>query len=373
LKKIIQALDTSAIVAMTDHYGKIEYVNPLFCKISKYSAEELIGNTHRIVNSGFHPPSFFKSMWDTILQGKVWKGEIKNKAKDGSTYWVFTSIVPLEIQSTPQKKYKFISIRFDITQQKEAEEKIRKAMESLKEERAKTIYAEKMASLGELSAGIAHELGNPLGALRGRIEMLDQQILNNKFSPEKAHKTLEKVLQLTDKISRIIRGLSAYARDGSQDPYQKTDIIPMIQGILEFSNEKFKKQGIKVETQGIEKNLHIECREAEIGQVFVNLLNNACDAVSSSKDPRIWLELSKTPQDTLKIRVKDNGCGIPPEKKEKIFQSFYTTKKAGKGTGLGLSISRSIVQSHHGQIYLEDHPELTSFVVELPLKQPSPS
>ena len=155
LEEFKRALDEHAIVAVTDVQGRIIYANEKFCTISKYSREELLGQDHRIINSGHHPKAFMEGLWETILAGKVWHGEIRNRAKDGSFYWVYTTIVPfLDEDGKPEQ---FMAIRADITHLKEAEHALRQT--------------QKLESLGVLSGGIAHDFNNLLTIILGNANL----------------------------------------------------------------------------------------------------------------------------------------------------------------------------------------------------------
>ena len=156
LEQIRYALDQAAIVAVTDQRGIITYVNDKFCEISKYSRDELLGQDHRIINSGYHPKEFIRDLWRTIAQGHVWRGELRNRAKDGSIYWVDTTIVPL--LNADGKPRQYLAIRSDITQRKAAEQQ-------LADQAA-------LAQLGQLAAVVAHEVRNPLAGVKGSLQVL---------------------------------------------------------------------------------------------------------------------------------------------------------------------------------------------------------
>ena len=243
---------------------------------------------------------------------------------------------------------------------------------SLREEQqARMAYTAKMAALGEMAGGVAHEINTPLGALSLRIECMleslqparaeNPELLNPIFSG------LGQLQNIVNRIASIVRGLRSFARDGQQDPMEKVKVSILLQGTLDLCKERFTSHGISliVDQNETYMNGEVECRPIEISQVLLNLFNNAFDAVQSLPEKWVRVDVVNFPEN-IEISVTDSGPGIPKDLREKIMQPFFTTKDIGKGTGLGLSISKGIVDRHGGKLLIDDQCPNTKFILLLP-------
>jgi len=234
----------------------------------------------------------------------------------------------------------------------------------------KMINISKMSSLGEMAAGVAHEINNPLMITRGYLDKI-QKIVNSdmeKYSEISA--PVEKAISGVLRVAKIVSGLRIFARNGNNDPMASVDLEKILSETLEMCFERFKHGEIALETS-TQLKTKILCRESQISQVFLNLLNNAFDAVTEidvkEKWVRLQVEEDKIANGKIIIRVIDCGNGIPEDVAKKVLEPFFTTKETGKGTGLGLSISVGIIEDHNGKLYLDHKHPNTCFVIELPV------
>jgi len=334
------AIDESSIVAFTDEKGIIKSVNNKFVEISKYSREELIGQDHRILNSGYHSKDFFKNLWKTIGTGNVWKGEIRNKAKDGSYYWVATTIVPF--LNDHGKPYQYLAIRNDITERKQNEELIHRQ--------------DKLAAVGQLAAGVAHEIRNPLTSMKGYAEFLQL----DEEDPQR-REFIDIILDEIDRVNNIVEEFMVLAKPKVVELEEK-NIIPILKNILSLLEFEAKKRHVKLHLDVKKDIVQIECDENRLKQVFLNFIKNGIEAMPSGGDLYVRAEVQNQ---NVEISIQDTGVGIPPETLKKIGEPFYTTKK--NGNGLGLMVSFKIIESHNGKVYIESEQNKgTTFKILLP-------
>lgn len=340
LRDIKIALDESSIVAMTNAQGVITYVNDKFEEISKYKKEDIIGKDHHILNSGYHSKLFFKNLWKTIGSGQVWKGEIRNRAKDGSYYWVDTTIVPF--MNKKGKPYQYLAIRNDITERKRTEEILNRQ--------------DKLAAVGQLAAGVAHEIRNPLTSMKGYAEFLLED-----EKDEQRREFMEIILDEINRVNHIVEDFMVLAKPKAVDLEEK-NIIPIIQNVLSLLEFDARKKKVRMHFNANKDIVQIECDEDRLKQVFLNFIKNGIEAMPNGGDISVGVNVTES---QVQISIQDTGVGIPEDKLKKIGEPFYTTKK--NGNGLGLMVSYKIIESHNGTVYIESELNKgTTFNIVLP-------
>lgn len=336
------ALDQSSIVAFTDAKGVITSVNNKFCEISKYSREEIIGKDHNILNSGYHSKDFFKNLWKTIGAGNVWKGEIRNKAKDGTYYWVDTTIVPF--LNDKRMPYQYLAIRNDITERKRTEEVLHRQ--------------DKLAAVGQLAAGVAHEIRNPLTSMKGYAEFLQ---LDEK-DPERME-FLSIILDEIDRVNTIVEDFMVLAKPKAVELEEK-NVVPVIQNVVSLLEFEARKKNVRLTFDCSQEIIQIECDENRLKQVFLNFIKNGIEAMPNGGELHVKTIIH---DNNVHISIQDTGVGISKEKLKKLGEPFFTTKK--NGNGLGLMVSFKIIESHNGKVFVESEPNKgTTFNILLPAK-----
>lgn len=249
---------------------------------------------------------------------------------------------------------------------------LKEAQEEILNQKARADYASKLAAIGEMASGIAHEINNPLSIIQGNLKHIQSLSEHNEglneLTKTQFSERSEKIQNSVNRIGRIINGLKLFSRQRKNESLEKVPFQTIIDNTLELCSEKFALNSINLVVKNC-PSANLVINTAEITQVLHSLLNNAYEAVNNANNPEVRIEL-EVKKNFLNVKIIDNGAGIPDEVRNKIFIPFYTSKEIGKGPGLGLSIARGIIEQHGGTIYLEDKNvahQWTTFVFTLPL------
>jgi PAS domain S-box-containing protein len=391
LLKISKAVEQSSnIVIITDSKGDIEYVNPMFTKVTGYTPDEAIGQNPRILKSGEMPAEEYAKLWQSITSGGIWNGEFHNKKKNGGYYWEAAHISP--VRDYTGRITHYMALKQDISEQKMMEA-------ALREQQRQLVQTEKLAGIGQLAAGVAHEINNPVGYimsnlgtmsdyaqtlrhflnLYGQLEAalelgdaeavtgLREEIAQLKkeddidFILDDMGELLAESIEGTEKVRDIVQNLKSFAH---VDEARKdvADLNQCIESTLKVVWNELKYKCTVVKNYG--ELPCVTCNPGELNQVFMNLLVNASHAIAERGE--ITITTSATDKDVV-ISISDTGSGIDPRYMPKLFEPFFTTKGIGKGTGLGLSISHGIIQKHHGTITVESElGKGSTFTITIP-------
>jgi len=344
------ALDEHAIVAITDSQGKITYVNDKFCAISKYSRDELLGQDHRIINSGHHPEEFFHNLWTTIAHGRVWHGEIKNRAKDGSCYWLAATIVPFLNEQGKLRQY--VAIRTDITARKQAEEEVR-ALNAELEHRVAARTAELATANKELEAfcySVSHDLRAPLRGIDGFTQAVLEDY-GDKLGLE-GRNQLQRIRDGSQRMGQLIDDLLNLSRvSRSELRCEPVNLSGIAVDVAEQLRERDPQRHVAIR---IAADLKADGDPHLLRVALENLLGNA------------WKYTSKRPQATIEFGlsrenghssffVRDDGVGFDMQYADKLFAPFQRLHRMTEfpGAGVGLATVQRIIQRHGGRVWAQ--------------------
>jgi PAS domain S-box-containing protein len=245
----------------------------------------------------------------------------------------------------------------------------RKRMEAqIEANKTQLVASARLSALGMMAGGVAHEINNPVGIIHALAsDLLDMVKEEGAVPPQMVERNSSRIRETADRIARIIKSMRQISREGAADKFHPTRVGKMVEETLEICRERFRANAVKLLLPREMPELTVSCREVQIAQILLNLLQNAFDAVAEQPGER-WVRLDVSPSDdSVVISVTDSGPGIPPELRPHLMEPFFTTKPVGKGTGLGLSLSRTIAEEHGGKLEYSDDQGHTRFSLVLPL------
>lgn len=352
------ALEAAAnSIVITDREGTILWVNPAFSKLTGYAAHEVLGRTPRLLSSGKHDPQFYKKMWNTILSGAVWQGEITNRRKDGTLYSEEMTITP--VRSDTGEISHFVAIKVDITAAKKTELQLQQA--------------QKMEAIGRLASGIAHDFNTLLNIILGYSELLLAELPND--NPLRRH--VEQIENSANVGALVTKQLLAFGRKHALNAEVidlrnfVADMQPMLRRLL--------RESIELVVRCSQEVCPVKADPGQIQQLVLNLVANARDAMPGGGT--LTLEVKTVELDEAYVEkhagmspgryemlaVSDTGTGMDAQTAAHVFEPFFTTKSPGEGTGLGLATVYGIVKQSGGDIWVYSEPGVGSiFKVFLP-------
>ena len=338
IKNIRQAIDQHTLVSITDLDGVIIDVNDIFCETTQYDKEELIGKTHQIINSGYHSREFFESMWQTLIEGRTWKGEVNNKKKDGSICWMLSTIVPFYDASGNPEQY--VSIRTDITPQKQAEEEKQKTVDIISDQRNRLL---------DFSYIISHNIRSHASNILGIADLL-----NNTKNENDKLKLIQTLNISANNLDETLRHINTILKIQSNIHHkkEKINLSDLIDQVINSVNMQINELGAEI-TVEVPKDIHIKTDPVYLYNVLQNLISNALKYRKSNISPVIKIRANKK-NGILTLSVSDNGLGIDLKKYgEKIFGMYKTFHDNPGAKGIGLFITKNQIEALGGSIEVQ--------------------
>lgn len=347
LQVIENAVNQHTSLAITDKKGKISYVNQKFCATSQYSENELIGQDHRIINSGFHTEEFMSNVWNTLTKGHIWKGEFKNKTKDGTFFWINATIVPV-ISSLHEIPLQYISIWTDVTAYKQLEQKMEEQVKEL---------ARSNDELEQFAYVVTHDLQEPLRAINSFVQLLKKYC--NERLDERANELISHAVAGTHRMQLLIDDLLTYAQVNANQALESVDCEKLLRNVLTDLSVIIGeyKAIITYDKLPVVKGISFQ-----FIQLFTNLINNALK-FQRELPPKIHIGVEQDFNEWI-FSVSDNGIGIEEQYLERIFRVFQRlhSRKEYVGTGIGLAICKKVVEHHGGKIWIKSKPSVGSTI-----------
>ena len=342
---VMEAAANAIVITAPD--ATIQWVNPAFTRLTGYSAAEAIGQTTRLLNSGKQPRGFYADLWQTVLAGKVWRGEMVNRRRDGTLYTERMTITPvLESGGSGGTATitHFVAVKEDVTALKQMEEQLRRA--------------QRMEAVGRLAGGVAHDFNNLLQAMLGLTQL--ERLRGGDPSP--SVERLQEMEELLRRGAQLTQQLLLFSR--REEP--KTERFDLNDGIRDTAKllQRLLRADVTLAFALAAEPLPVEADRGQIGQVCMNLAVNGADAMPEGGTLTVR---SGRERDDVWFSVTDTGHGIPEAIRDHIFEPFFTTKGDQRGTGLGLAVVHGIVTQHGGEVEVESTVGTgTTFRVLLP-------